>query len=121
MNAAILLLLVLVSAGTAVILPSSKGELREHEELEGDRNRTPDLNWPKEHSMTYDIIQKRKEKKTNKQKTLKNGGELAGHWSVSPVYRLVRPGSVTSGAEGFFFAKSTPPEKGNRGPPTKKE
>lgn len=68
MNAAILLLLVLVSAGTAVILPSSKGELREHEELEGDRNRTPDLNWPKEHSMTYDIIQKRKEKKTNKQK-----------------------------------------------------
>lgn len=66
MNAAILLLRVLVSAGTAVILPSSKGELREHEELEGDRNRTPDLNWPKEHFMTYDIIQKRKEKKTNK-------------------------------------------------------
>ena len=59
MNAAILLLLVLVSAGTAVILPSSKGELREHEELEGDRNRTPDLNWPKGYSISDDTMRKK--------------------------------------------------------------
>ena len=35
------------------------------------------------------------------------------------VYGLVWPGSVTSGVEGFF-AKSAPPEKGNRVPPTKR-
>ena len=39
---------------------------------------------------------------------------------MSTVYGLVRPSSVTSGAEGFF-SKSAPPEKGNRGPPEKKQ
>ena len=37
------------------------------------------------------------------------------------IYGLVWPGSVTTGAEGFFFAKSVPPEKGNKGPLQKKE
>ena len=40
-------------------------------------------------------------------------------WLVSTVYGLDRPGSVTSGAEGFFV-KSAPSEKGKRGPPTRK-
>ena len=39
--------------------------------------------------------------------------------TVSVVYGLVWPGSVTSGAERVF-AKSALLEKGNRGPPTRK-